>query len=169
MGRKLMLVSLTVIAVVMGYCLLTEVFEWLRVKAGVGSDTCTPIDILAWQACLFYTDVIAGCLARGLWRSAGLASLLGMLVILGMCLVLPLDDSGCGSLVMDGFAVEFKGLALPVIIWTISSGLAVGWALSNHRDKQRKVLPAIAALVGGLISLALVFYPTDLYFMSIWG
>jgi hypothetical protein len=152
-------------AVVISYLVLVSAVEWLRIKAGVASDTCTPIDVIAWLSCIFTVTVIAGSFVYGLRRSTGVLGTIGVLLILGVCIVLHLNE----SLVFDGFSAVFGFLTLPVLAWDISVGLAAGWALSTNQSRGWKVWPAIAVFVGALISLAIVFYPADRYFVSIWG
>ncbi|MDH7602578.1 MAG: hypothetical protein QHI38_10590, partial [Armatimonadota bacterium] len=156
-------------AVVISYYLLFSVVERLRITAGVASDTGTPIDVLAWLGCIFAACAISGNLMCGVLRSAGVASLLGMLLILAVCLVLHLHDCGSGSLVMDGFAAAFGGSTLPVLTWTVSSGLVAGWALSTDRRDNWSGWPSLGVFVGMLVSLAIVFYPVERYFMNVFG
>ncbi|MHB1456869.1 MAG: hypothetical protein ACYC0V_08155 [Armatimonadota bacterium] len=165
--RKPWLVVLSVLAVIVAYSVLIHVYEWLRIKAGVGSDTATPIDLIAWQGCIFCAAIIAGVLASGVLRSAGMISLFGMLGILGMCFVLNLNDCGRFT-IMDSVDV-LKTLAFPVLSWIVFSGFATGWVLSTNQNESRKAWIALAVFVGASVSLALVFYPMDRYFMSIWG
>lgn len=48
------------------------VFEWVRTNAGVASDTCTPIDILAWIGCIFSASFIGGNLVLRFYKHAGI-------------------------------------------------------------------------------------------------
>ena len=156
-------------AVVISYYLLISVVEWLRIRAGVASDTATPIDILAWQGCIFTACVVAGNLAYGLLRFGGVASLAVILLAPGICLVLHLSDLNGGSLIIDGLSAAFGVLTLPVLAWTVVVGLAAGWTLSTSRHKDWSAWPAVAVFVGALISLVIVFYPAERYFLSVFG
>lgn len=167
--KKSLFAAVAAFAVVISHYVLFSVVERLRITAGVASDTGTPIDILAWLGCMFAACTIAGNLMCGVLRSAGVATLGGMLLVLAACLVLHLRDSGSGSLVIDGFAAAFGGLTLLVLAWTVSSGLIVGWALSNDRRGNWSGWPSLGVFVGVLISLAILFYPVERYFVNLFG
>lgn len=167
--RKSLVAAIATLAVVLSYYVLISVVEWLRIRAGVASDTGTPIDILAWLGCIFAASAIAGNLICGVLRSAGVAGIVGMLLVLGACLLLHLHDCGSGSLLMDGFSAAFEGLTLPVLTWVALSGLVAGWALGTDRRGNWGGWPALGILIGAMISLAIVFYPIDQYFMSVFG
>lgn len=178
--RKMWSVIMTVLAVVVSYYLLFEVLEWLRVKAGVGSDTMSPIDFAAWQGCVFTAAVIAGSLSGRVLRSAGVIGVVVMLCILGICLAAQLDVCGIGSLIlrvdgcigslmMDGCNGLFGVFAFPVLAWIIFAGLAVGWAMNVDQKGNRDVCIALAVLAGALVTLIIVFYPLDRYVVRLWG
>lgn len=167
--RKSLTTIIVTLTVVVSYYLLTGMLEWLRIKAGVGSDTLSPIDFAAWQSCTFASAVIGGVLSGRVLRCAGPVGIIGVLVGIGICLAVQLDDRCEGSLQMDVFWGVSGTLAIPVLTWIVATGFAVGWAMNADQKSNRDAWIALSVLIGALVALFVVFYPLDKYFVSIWG
>ncbi len=162
---KPFLTVIAVVAVAVAYGILIQAVEWFRANAGVASDTGTPIDVLAWYWCIFSASAIAANVGYELLRTAGVKALACMFAAVAVLLVLHLND----GLIVDGFSAAFGMLVGPALAWSISSGILVGWLGARGGEKARGVWRAVAMLAAALLTIALVFYPADCYFMRTFG
>jgi len=156
-----------VLSVVASYIVLTGVTESLRVKAGVG-DIGTPIGPLALLGCLWAASAIAGSLASRLLCASCKASLAGMLLCLVGCFVWLLQDRFYMPWSWFLVAGEFGDMVWPVTAWTVLTGGSTGWAMSSSSRGRHSVRIAIAVFAAALLSLWLIYYPAECFFVSVW-
>lgn len=138
------------------------VFEWVRTNAGVASDTCTPIDILAWIGCIFSASFIGGNLVLRFYKHAGIVYAAVMLffavggILLSSARFLDFIIGGLGAWGITG------------VIWAIAVGLATGCISGLSVTGEGRVWPTIAVIVIALITLMIIMGPIDQYFMKTW-
>lgn len=164
-GKKYLPIIGGVTWVGLSYGILVCMIEWLRTRPGVAPDTATPIDISAWLGSIYVAAMIAGIVADRILRCAGLGGIIALFMVLVSGVLIHSD----ASLALDGFFAMFGVLAYPVLGWTMLLGVTVGWKLSAVRSGASLVRYVFLILVSALITLILVYYPADCYFMKSFG
>jgi hypothetical protein len=149
----------------LSYGVLVCMIEWLRTRAGVAPDTATPIDIIAWLGSIYVAAMIAGIVADRVIRCAGLGGIIALFMVLVSGVLIHSD----ASLALVGFFAMFGVLAYPVLGWTMLLGVTVGWRCGALRHGFSFVGSILMILVSSLITLILVYYPADCYFMKSFG
>lgn len=157
-----------VLLVVTAYLVLASVTQALKVKAGIAEDTGTALDPLALAGCLWAASAIAGSLASRLLCASCKASLVGMLLCLGGCFALLLQEN-YEPWAWSPQAGAFGNMAWPVTAWIVLTGGSTGWAMSSNSRGRHSVRIALAVFAAALLSLWIVYYPLQCYFARLWG
>ena len=166
--RDRIFAAAAVLSVVAAYLVLASVTQALKVKAGIAEDTGTAFDPLALAGCLWAASAIAGSLASRPLCASCKASLAGMLLCLVGCFVWLLQDRFYMPWSWFLVAGEFGDMVWPVTAWTVLTGGSTGWAMSSSSRGRHSVRIAIAVFAAALLSLWLIYYPAECFFVSVW-
>lgn len=149
------------------YVALLGNVHWLKARAGVGSDTGTVIDVLAWMAAIAAASVVAGWLSRGMegdpvgfqWPSA-----LPPLALVGAVLLQTQNE-----IVSDGFTAVFGYCAVPALVWVIAAGVSFGRRIDARKTAAARMWVVLAILLVSVGCLWLVMAPAEAFFMRLYG
>jgi hypothetical protein len=165
MAKNYAYAFITAAAMLIGYIIMMLTLELLRTNAGVAPDTGTPIDVFAWLGCIFAAATMAGITTDWISRSTGIQGIVGVFLFLGIGIAVHLDE----SVSFDGFIANFGHYTLPILSWIALLGIVSSWRLSANQAANK--IPWFVSLVFlcVMVTLVIVFYPAEKYFMGTWG
>jgi len=143
--------------------------EIARTSAGVGADTCTPVDAIAALACVGCAAYVAGSLGQVTFRATqrlrGTMLLVASLAVVTMAGHFnPCNVAGHGAALHFLRAGAWSGLA-----WTLIAGFGSGWWTSGSGGTARAGYMSLLVLLAVLTAFWAFVHTADEWLVHVYG